>query len=125
MSNNLQIYQNNSCKITQEIPAEFINESGATITLSVHSDEFLTGSTLFQVTGSTLFQVTGSTHSGMVTFNITADNNNQPIRVYFYEIILTLNSKNFIIGYGSYSIENDESININTIFNTGFTGTII
>ena len=59
----------------------------------------------------------GTTHLGDVEIDESAENNNQIIRVYFYEVVLTLNFENFIISEGSYSIEDAQSINVNTIFN--------
>jgi hypothetical protein len=112
--NNLKIYQNNSNKIQCEIPNEFINETGATTTFSVHTDEFLTG--------NTLFQISGSSNLGVVTFNVSAANNNQPIRVYFYDVILTLDNKNYIIAQGSYSIEDGTDINVDTDFIQSISG---
>jgi hypothetical protein len=69
--------------------------------------------------------VIGTTHLGDVEFDESAENNNQIIRVYFYKVVLTLNFENFMISEGSYSIEDTQSIIVNTIFNTGFTSTII
>jgi hypothetical protein len=112
--NNLKIYQNNSNKIQCEIPNEFINETGATTTFSVHTDEFLTG--------STLFQISGSSNLGVVTFNVSAANNDLPIRVYFYDVILTLDNKNYIIAQGSYSIEDGTDINVDTDFIQSISG---
>lgn len=46
----------------------------------------------------------GTTHLGDVEIDESAENNNQIIRVYFYEVVLTLNFENFIISEGSNSI---------------------